>query len=349
MPTAGMEGSIGGSGYRVTINSYLFGDANALATIAAMAGQDELAAQYSAKAQSLRTLIETFLWDPEAGFYETVRRDSASRDPVPIESGTAITASRPPPAGSPAWVGVRELMGFLPWYYDDPPPDHDAAWKQLDDPAGFRGLYGPTTAERRSPRFNFSDAHECLWNGPSWPFATTQTLVAMANLLNGPPQPFIDRQDYFHLLSTYAHSQRIQLADGSYIPWIDEDLDADTGEWIARDILERRHELPRNRGRYYNHSGFADLIVTGLLGLRPAADDTVTIHPLVPPGLWDYFAIDGLPYHGHLLTLFYDKAGTRYRRGAGLHLLADGVPIASTSELKSLTARLPARLPVALR
>ena len=39
----GMEYSIGGSGYRPTINSYMYGDAVAIANIAALAGQHDLA------------------------------------------------------------------------------------------------------------------------------------------------------------------------------------------------------------------------------------------------------------------------------------------------------------------
>ena len=42
----GMEVSIGGSGYRATINSYMYGDAVAIARIAALSGKLELAERY---------------------------------------------------------------------------------------------------------------------------------------------------------------------------------------------------------------------------------------------------------------------------------------------------------------
>lgn len=314
----GMEDSIGGSGYRPTINSYMYGDAIAISKIAAMAGDSVLSQKYAEKAVQIRQLVETRLWNPQAEFYETVpRKPSAS------------------------WVNVRELIGYVPWYFDLPNPDRAIAWKQLNDPEGFAGGYGPTTAERRSPRFRFAVDHECLWNGPSWPFATTQTLVALANLLNGPSQSVIGKEQYFALLSTYAHSQYIKLPDGNSIPWIDEDLDADTGQWIARSILEAKKQAPPNRGRYYNHSGFADLIITGLLGIRPSAGNTLTIHPLMPAGKWNYFALDDIPYHGHLLTFFYDSTGMRYKRGAGLHILCDGHEIAMEPTLARIVVRLP--------
>jgi hypothetical protein len=74
------------------------------------------------------------------------------------------------------------------------------------------------------------------------------------------------------------------------------------------------HPLPPNRGRYCHHSGFADPIITGLVGLRPAAGNTVTVRPLLPSDQWAHFAPDGLPYHDHLLTIFYDRDGTHYDR-----------------------------------
>ena len=313
----GMEFSIGGSGYRPTINSYMFADARAIARIADMAGQPDVAKEYLAKANRLRQLIETRLWNPHDEFYET----------VPRNGGT--------------WSGVRELIGFIPWYFDVPPASHAVAWKQLFDPEGFAGTFGPTTAERRNPHFNFSNPHECLWNGPSWPFATTQTLVALANLLDDEQQSIMSSSDYYELLRAYTHSQHIRTADGKVIPWIDEDLNADTGEWIARDILKARNQPPPNRGRYYNHSGYADLVITGLIGLRPSPTNRLVIRPLVPPGKWDYFALEGLPYHGHLLTIIYDRTGERYHRGTGLMVLADGRIIGHADSLASLESLLP--------
>jgi hypothetical protein len=314
----GMEYSISGTGYRPTINSYMYGDAIAIAQIAEMAGQHNASALYRAKADKLKELIDGLLWNPQDDFYETVPRHAQA-----------------------GWTGGRELIGYIPWYFNIPTASHDDAWKYLFAPDGFDGKYGPPTAERRNPRFGYPVKHECLWNGPSWPFATTQTLVALANLLNGPKQKVIGDSDYLRLLSTYTHSQHLKLPDGKVIPWIDEDLNADTGEWIARNILIFQHALPRNRGRYYNHSGFADLIITGLIGLRPAAGNEFSIHPLVPSNDWSYFALDKLPYHGHLLTILYDSDGSRYHRGAGVQVLCDGRTIAHSDNLQTLQVKLP--------
>ena len=326
-----MEKSIGGDGYRTPLNSYMVGDARAIAAFARDSGKTALALEYAVKADKLERLIETKLWNPKDEFYEDlspaadsgIRKQKKFKDP-----GTVLKFS-----------GVRELIGYIPWEYYAPTPSHNVAWKQLFDPEGFAGRYGPTTAERRSPRFRFASSDQCTWNGPSWPYATTQTLLALADLLNGPAQNDIGRQQYYRLFSNYVLSQHLKLPNGRVIDWIDEDLDADTDEWIAKDMLIAKHKQV-GRGNYYNHSGFADPLITGLIGLRPRADRRVIINPLLPAGAWAYFAVDGLPYHGHLLAIVYDKDGKHYKVGRGLMLFVDGKKIAERETLGRLEAEL---------
>lgn len=329
----GMEVSIGGQGHRgqgkrPTINSYLFGDARAIAAIAERAGKPEIANEYRAKSERLRQLVLQKLWDQQAKFFKVLPRD---------ENATL--------------VGVRELHGFTPWYFNLPPRDkgYEVAWQQLMDPKGFHAPFGPTTAEQRHPGFAVSyEGHECQWNGPSWPFATTVTLVALANVLNDYPQQAVSRRDYFETLKIYTKSHRLKREDGMVVPWIDENLNPFTGDWIARSRLKAWKDGNWDpgkggveRGKDYNHSAYCDLIVTGLVGLRPRADDTVVVNPLLPAGTWDYFCLDRVPYHGRLLTILYDKTGKKYGRGSGLRILADGREIAATATLARLSAQLP--------
>ena len=306
----GMEISIGGDGYRPTINSYQYGDARAIAAIARLAGRDDLAARFDRRAGEIRALVESRLWDSAAGFYKT----------RPRGADTAL-------------VDVREQIGFVPWYFNLPAPGRESAWKQLTDPSGFAAPFGPLTAERRHPRFRFANSHECLWNGPSWPFATTQTLVALANLLNNYQQDAVGAKDYLALLRGYARSQHRRLDDGRVVAWIDENLDGDSGEWIARSILQSRRSPDRERGGDYNHSGFNDLVITGLAGLRPRADDIVEVNPLIPPGEALTFRLTRIPYHGHELGIEYDAGGLR--------VYADGKLLARSKKLERLTAPLP--------
>ena len=331
----GMEVSVGGQGHRgegkrPTINSYMQADAAAIAVIARQANRTGIAATYEKKAADLRRLILGKLWDDKAGFFKV----------LPRAPGSAL-------------VDVRELHGYTPWYFGIPPRGrgYEVAWKQLTDPQGFHAPHGPTTAERRHPGFKVSyEGHECQWNGPSWPFATSVTLTALANVLHDGPQEVISRRDYFNLLKTYTRSHRLKLDDGTVVPWIDENLHPDTGDWIARTRLKSWKDGTWDpgkggveRGKDYNHSTYCDLIITGLVGLRPQAGDTVVVDPLLPDGTWDHFCLDGVPYHGRILTILYDRTGKRYGRGPGLRLLADGREIGARDDLGKLSAALPPR------
>ncbi|MCU0751978.1 MAG: hypothetical protein MUC40_02895 [Akkermansiaceae bacterium] len=334
----GMEVSIGGSGRRATINSYMYGDARAIAAIARVAGRRDIEAEYTARAEKLRKLVQRKLWCPIDRFFKTL--------PLPEREMAAADGS-----GEASLVDVRELHGYTPWYFHLPEPGrgYESAWRQLMDAKGFMAPFGPTTAEQRHPRFTIShEGHECQWNGPGWPFATAVTLTALANVLNDYPQHEISRRDYLETLRSYAKSHHIKRDDGTVVPWIDENLNPFTGDWIARTRLKSWKDGTWDpakggveRGKDYNHSTFCDLIITGLAGLRPRADQQVEVNPLVPDDTWDYFCLDRVPYHGRLLTILYDRTGEKYGRGTGLRILADGREIGSSRTLQRVIAPLP--------
>lgn len=321
----GMEVSIGGSGHRATINSYQFGDAIAIARIGESAGQAEVAGEYRAKAAAIKKLVQEKLWDADAKFFKVRPR------------GEKKTLAE-----------VRELHGFTPWYFNLPDPQFAVAWKQAMDPQGFFAPFGLTTAEQRHPKFALRyTGHECQWNGPSWPYSTAVTLTGLANLLNGPTQDAISAQDYFALLKIYAKSHRLKLDDGRVVPWIDENLNPTNGDWISRTRLKAWKNGTWDagkggveRGKDYNHSTFCDLVISGLIGLRPRADHTVEVNPLAPPA-WDYFCLDQISYHGRNLTILFDKTGARYGKGRGLRVFADGQEVARSGTLERVTGKLP--------
>jgi hypothetical protein len=315
----GMEMSIGGSGYRATINSYMYGDAMAISRLAELSGDATLAAEFRDKAARIKKNLQEKLWDKDAAFFKVSPR------------GEEIKLAQ-----------VRELHGYTPWCFDLPDAGYEAAWKQIADPKGFHAPFGLTTAEQRDPHFAVAyTGHECQWNGPSWPFATSMALRAMANLLNDYHQDVVTKQDYFDQLGIYTRAQHLKRDDGKIVPWIDEDLNPFTGDWIAHTLLAQRQQPPPLRGKDYNHSTYADLIITGLIGLRPRADDTVEINPLLPDGAWNYFCLDHIPYHGRTLTILYDKTGSHYNKGVGLQILANGTVIAHAPALGHLTGKLP--------
>ena len=322
----GMEFSISGSGglkmlgepgKRPSINSYMFGDAAAIAKIAKLAGRDDIAKEFRAKAEKLKQLIQTKLWNDSEKFFMTLPRDGQTL------------------------VNVREQIGFTPWYFNLPAPGYEDAWKQLMDPQGFYAPFGPTTAEQRHPQFAVRyEGHSCQWNGPSWPYATAITLTALANVLNNYNQNAIGKADYFETLKIYTMSHRLKRPDGQVVPWIDENLNPYTGEWIARTRLS-----PTVRGKDYNHSTYCDLIISGLIGLRPRPDDVVEVNPLLPPNKWDWFCLDNVLYHNHIITILWDRTGAKFGKGKGFYIFADGKEIVSSSSLSKISSKLNAEVP----
>jgi hypothetical protein len=301
----GMEESISGSrkekNARPPLNSYLYGNALAISKIAEMAGQEAVAKEYAAKAVRLKSLIQELLWDSQAQFFKVRRPDGQLAD-------------------------VREEIGYIPWYFNLPDPGYEPAWRHLTDPEGFMAPMGITTAERRHPAFRSHGVGTCEWDGAVWPFATSQTLTSLANVLRTYQQTYVGRGDFFEAMRVYARSHR---RDGK--PYIGEYLDEITGQWLTPDS---------DRSRYYNHSTFCDLVITGLAGLVPGPEDTIVVDPLIPEGRWDWFCLDRAAYRGHDLTIVWDRTGEKYGRGRGLTVFADGNPIAHSETLSTLTCRL---------
>lgn len=144
----GMEESLSGSrtarNLRPTINSYMYGNAAAIAAIAELAGKPSLAGEFEARARRLKQLVEERLWDSHASFFK-----------ARLESG--------------GLADVRELMGYTPWYFNLPEAGkgYEEAWRQLMGSEGFFAPYGPTTAEQRHPGFRIAnEGDDCQWNGP---------------------------------------------------------------------------------------------------------------------------------------------------------------------------------------
>ena len=303
----GMEESISGGrkqmNARPTISSYMAANAQAIAHEATRLGREDLAKEFATKATRIRGQIESKLWDADADFYK-----------VRFEDGTLSDA--------------REAIGFIPWQFGLPAKGREAAWKQFVDPQGFHSPAGLTTAERRHPGFRTHGVGHCEWDGACWPFATSQTLVALANVLRHYDQSFVTRADYLKAIEVYAHAHRWP-ATGE--PYIGEYHDEVTGEWLKG---------PNPRSRFYNHSTFCDLIITGLVGLVPRDDDVIELDPLLPADAWPWFCLDGVPYHGRTLTIVWDRDGTKYRRGVGLTLSVDGERVASAAALGRLEARM---------
>lgn len=287
---------------RPSINGYMYGNAMALDKINLLTGNGRKGFEYRSKADSIKRLLQSKLWNTNHNFFE-VRK----------EQGDTL-------------ANVKEEIGFIPWYFNMPDSNFSIAWKSLMDTKTFCAPFGITTADRSHPQFRTHGCCKCEWDGAVWPFATSQTLTAMANLLNNYKQDYVADSNYFSLLNTYVESQYYRGR-----PYIGEYLDEKTGYWLKGD---------EERSRYYNHSTFNDLIITGLVGLRPRADNIIEVNPLLPANKWDWFCLDNVLYHGKIITIIWDKAGTKYKKGKGLSVWVNGKKVAASLKLEKLSGKM---------
>ena len=315
----------GADGYRPTLNSYMYADALAISRASALLGDSSAARDFAARAADLKRRVQQELWDPQREFFF---HQFAHDEKNGIRAKT-LTYQSGPHAGD---AHGRELIGYVPWQFELPDSAYSSAWRWIMDSTRFYSPYGPTTTERNDPLFYVSPRC-CWWSGNSWPYATTQTLAAMANLLEDYRQSFVTKRDWFDLLRVYSRTQRLEGR-----PFVAEGANPDNGSWDGFNTFEH--------SEHYFHSGYIDLVITGLAGVRPRADDTLEVNPLAPQE-WSWFALDDIAYHGHRVSVLWDRDGTRYRRGRGLTLLVDGRVVANAAalgRLKALIAPPPIRV-----
>ncbi|MGI4826845.1 MAG: MGH1-like glycoside hydrolase domain-containing protein, partial [Janthinobacterium lividum] len=299
------NGFTGGFAFRPSINAYQYGNARAIAEFARMSGQVEVEKDYRARAAALRSALLEQLWNPPLQHF----MDLYQRTTKTVTAGEFIRG--------------RELVGMVPWQFELPPtrptsdaPHYQTAWQHVLSPDKLGGKYGVRTVEPTYPKYMVQyryDAvtglRECQWNGPSWPFQSSQMLSGLANLLQDYEHPGVSATEYTHLLRQYTAQHR--LASG--VLDLQEDYNPDTGGPIVG--------LPRSH--HYNHSTYVDLVLSGLLGIRPHSDNVFEINPLLPPpGSAErpilYFALKHLQYHGHDLTVIFDADGSRYHVPPGV-------------------------------
>ena len=303
-----MEESISGSrkekNRRPTINSYMYGNAVAMSRMASLLGENAMGEVYKQKSAQLKKLVHDSLWDAGEQFFKVLHTNAQMED-------------------------AREAIGFIPWYFNLP---NDKAvfarqWDELIDTSGFRAPWGITTAERRHPGFRtHGSGHGCEWDGAVWPFATTQTLKGLSNLLNNyKHHGKMNASIFYDALHQYAWSHQ-----KNGLPYLGEYQDEKNGYWLKGD---------NPRSSYYNHSGFADLIINDLIGLRTREDDVLEIHPLISAKQWAWFRLSGILYHGKLIDLQWDQTGARYGE-AGFKVMQDGKLLYKGNTLKPLKVRI---------
>ena len=310
--SGGRDGFGGGDSFRPSINSYMYANALAIQKIALLGNDTATARQFREKAANIKRIVQDSLWNTR--FQHFTDRFKTTNKNVKYWD----------------FIRGRELVGYLPWTYNLPDDNatYSTAWQHVLSADGLSGKYGLRTNEpsyqyyMRQYRYDrASGLRECQWNGPSWPFQTTQVLLGMANLLNNYHQHNITSKDYFKLFKQYTLQHFIKPGELNIV----EDYDPDKGGPIVN--LDQRSE-------HYNHSEYNDLIITGLCGLRPADGNSVTINPLIDRDSVTYFCLQNIAYRGHELSIVYDKTGKKYLHGTGLSVYVDGKAVIKNAPLK---------------
>ncbi|KAI0428930.1 six-hairpin glycosidase [Xylaria sp. FL1042] len=323
--SCGADGFTGGDSFRPSINAYQYGNALAIANIASLAGRSDIQDDYRTRAESLKTTVQNFLWNAT---YEHF-----------IDRYYGNTSC------STYWdfIRGRELVGYLPWLHNlpDDEPEYAQAWAHLTDSTKLAGAFGLRTNE---PTYEYymvqyrydaaTGLRECQWNGPTWPYQTSQVLSALANVFDQYPitaaQGIVTTKDYMDILSQYT-SYHYNKNRGGYLN-IEEDYDGSTGAPI----------VGLDRSSHYFHSSFIDLVISGLVGIRPSPEDVLNINPL---GVnLDYFRLEGVIYHGNEIAVQWDVDGSRYGT-QGLAVEVGNTVVATSSSLKRLSVNITRQPP----
>lgn len=294
----GTAGFDSGEAFRPTINSYMYGNALAIAKIAAMKADKETSNEYLQRAAMLKRNVQQSLWNDSLQHFT----DRFKQDNQYVHYWNFIRG--------------RELAGMIPWYFNlpDDDPEYNKAWTHVLDTTQLLGQYGLRTNEP-SYQYYFKQfviymgQRGSQWNGPSWPYQTSLVLTAMANLLNNYKQNIVTSSDYIRLLRLYA--QQHYLPNGKIN--LVENYDPNLGGPIVYYYWSN----------HYNHSSFNNLVISGLCGIRPSESDTLDINPQADQTI-TYFCLDSVLYHGRQLTVVYDKDGNKYKLGKGLTVFVDG-------------------------
>lgn len=296
--SGGTAGFDGGETFRPTINSYMFGNAQAIAKIAALKGDQQTENHYKTRASDLKRLAETNLWNDSLQHFT----DRYKMNNKFVKYWNFIRG--------------RELAGMAPWYFNLPTDDdkYTIAWKHVLDTTELLGKYGFRTNEPSYEHYFkqfiwFEGKRGSQWNGPSWPYQSSQALSAMANVLNNYNQKVISNTDYLKLLRLYTKQHYLPNGKINLV----ENYDPNLGGPIVYYYWSN----------HYLHSTYNNLVISGLCGIRPTEDDSLTINPLIDSSI-KYFYLDNASYRGHDVSVIYDEDGTKYNIGKGITVFVDG-------------------------
>ena len=279
---------------RVDFASFVFANASAVAELAAVAGDTALADEFNGIARRIRDAVLANLWDDDTAFFYPRRADDHVRAPL------------------------RELHGFYPFTTLLAPdePRYTAALAALVDPTEFWARYPPVIT---------SQVHYRTW---TWemdgltrniaPHPISMGARTVLQVLKHYHQNAVRPEHFMELMRRYNDLvyPGVHPSDPLWRPNVHEYY----SKWepYSQSLRPKPSDISHDF-----HSMYVSLVVEGVVGLTPRLDERVELEPMARE--WSYFLLDGLRYHGHDLTIVWDRPDgqvryTGYPEGFSLYI-----------------------------
>ncbi len=282
---------------RVDFASFVFANAQAVAELASAAGDAALAAEFTATAARTRAAALNQLWDERSWFFYPQRASDQRRAPI------------------------RELHGFFPFTTGLAPnqPRYTAALAALIDPTDFWARFPPVITSLRHYKEWTWEMDGLTRNIAPHPISMgARTLLAALKHYDGHP---IEPAHFMELMRRYNDLLYPGVHPGD--PYWRPNAHEYYSKWEP--YAQTPQPKPSDISHDF-HSMYTSLVVEGVVGLTPRSDARIELEPMARE--WSYFALDGLRYHGHDLTIIWDRpdGDVRYRGyPEGFSLAIDGV------------------------
>ena len=273
-----------------TESAYVYANAVAAAQAARLSGDLEMAAKLEATASRVRDAVLKVLWQDETR--------------VPDSMGLRGNLLKHRQAAGPgSLVDWKETNNYYPFSVGLMPkvgdPDYDRKYREalrLFADAGQYPVFPFYTA-------NQADKHARGEEGSN-NFSVINSSVAFrlfASALRDYPSPYLDAQSYRKLLYWNAWAHYID-GDNRY---------PDQNEFWAKGSADRGGSIGYRSWIHHTQLGATNFtMIEDAMGLRPRSDAKIELYP-VDIG-WDHFAVDNLRYHGHDLSITWDRDGRHY-------------------------------------
>lgn len=260
---------------RVDRSVYMYLNFTGLSRLCRLAGDPD-EAYFAREAGRLRRDILGKMWDPASRCFYDLHHETDEM--AFVKNIVAVY---------PLWAGITG-------------PEHLPFFHYLLDPRYFALGSGFASCAADCPVFSpdggwrgdyFKGPHGCMWNGPSWPYATGIALDALAKQSKRCGHAY--DAAFWRILGEYT---REHFPDGP------------GGPPCLVEFYHSRTGAPLSEEADYLHSFYVDLIVRHVAGIEPD-EDGVTFHPL-RTGL-KRFSLRGVRVRGHVYDVSYEAEGPR--------------------------------------